>query len=118
MTFTTLTDAATLAAHLKDPQWVLFDCRFVLTDPEAGQRAYTDGHIPGARYAHLDADLSSAITATSGRHPLPDPEVLAGKLGRWGVDSSKQVVAYDDAAGAIAARLWWLLRWLGHEAVA
>jgi len=94
------------------------DCRFVLTDPEAGRRAYAAGHIPGARYAHLNEDLSSPVTATSGRHPLPYPKVLAEKLGHWGIDKTSQVVAYDDTFGAMAARLWWLLRWLGHEAVA
>lgn len=115
---TTLVDTETLARHLDDPRWVIFDCRFVLTDPQAGQRAYVAGHIPAARYAHLEEDLCGAVTATSGRHPLPDPDELARKLGDWGVDGSKQVVVYDDSFGAIAARLWWLLRWLGHEACA
>ncbi len=118
MVFTTLVDTTTVAAHLDDPDWVVFDCRFDLTKPDAGQRAYAEAHIPGARYAHLDNDLSSPITANSGRHPLPDVEVLAAKLGRWGVDRHKQVVAYDGGAGAVAARLWWVLRWLGHNAVA
>jgi thiosulfate/3-mercaptopyruvate sulfurtransferase len=118
MVFTTLVDTATVAAHLDDPDWVVFDCRFDLTKPDAGQRAYAEAHIPGARYAHLDNDLSSPITANSGRHPLPDVEVLSAKLGRWGVGRRTQVVAYDGGAGAVAARLWWLLRWLGHEAVA
>ena len=118
MVFTTLVDTATVAAHLDDPDWVVFDCRFDLTKPDAGQHAYAEAHIPGARYAHLDNDLSSPITANSGRHPLPDVEVLAAKLGRWGVDRHKQVVAYDGGAGAVAARLWWVLRWLGHNAVA
>jgi thiosulfate/3-mercaptopyruvate sulfurtransferase len=116
--FTTVVDSATLAAHLADPDWVVFDCRFDLSKPDAGQRAYAEAHIPGARYAHLDNDLSSPITATSGRHPLPDAQLLAEKLGRWGVGGRTQVVAYDGGAGAVAARLWWLLRWLGHEAVA
>ena len=114
----TLTDCHTLALHLHDPDWVIVDCRFALSDPGAGQRAYVAGHIPGARYAHLNDDLSSAITAASGRHPLPDPAVLAEKLGAWGIDRSKQVVAYDDSFGAMASRLWWLLRWLGHDGVA
>jgi len=115
---TTLVDTETLSRHLDDPRWVVVDCRFVLTDPEAGRRAYTAGHIPGARYAHLDEDLSSHIMPTSGRHPLPYPNTLAEKLGRWGIDKTSQVVVYDDSFGAMAARLWWLLRWLGHEAVA
>lgn len=118
MAFTTLIDTATLAAHLDNPQWVVVDCRFVLRDPSAGRRAYEAAHIPGARYAHLNDDLSSPPTARSGRHPLPDPERSAQTLGAWGIDATKQVIAYDDSSGAIAARLWWLLRWLGHGAVA
>lgn len=118
MAYTTLVDTDTLGSKLQDPRWIIFDCRFVLTDVEAGRRAYSEGHVPGARYAHLDEDLSSPITPESGRHPLPDAVVLVHKLGRWGVDSTKQVVVYDDSAGAIAARLWWLLRWLGHYDVA
>jgi thiosulfate/3-mercaptopyruvate sulfurtransferase len=115
---TTLVETHVLARHLGDPEWVVVDCRFVLTDPDAGRRAYALSHIPGARYAHLDEDLSSPVTAVSGRHPLPSPTRLAEKLGAWGIDHSKQVVAYDDTFGAMASRLWWLLRWLGHEAVA
>lgn len=116
--FTTLVDTDTLARHLADPRWVVVDCRFTLTDAAAGRRAWTAGHIPGARYAHLDEDLSSPITPHTGRHPLPDPNALARKLGAWGIDESKQVVVYDDTFGAMASRLWWLLRWLGHESVA
>ena len=115
---TTLVDTETLSRHLDDPRWAIVDCRFILTDPEAGRRAYLVGHIPGARYAHLNEDLSSPVTPTSGRHPLPYPNTLAEKLGGFGIDKTKQVVVYDDSLGAIAARLWWLLRWLGHEAVA
>jgi thiosulfate/3-mercaptopyruvate sulfurtransferase len=118
MLLTTLVNTETLSRHLDDPRWVVVDCRFVLTNPDAGQRAYAAGHVPGARYAHLDNDLCSPITPASGRHPLPFPRVLAEKLGRWGIDKSSQVVVYDDTFGAMAARLWWLLRWLGHEAVA
>lgn len=115
---TTLVDTSTLARHLNDPSWVVVDCRFVLSDPEAGRRAYQAGHIPGARYAHLEEDLSGPVTPASGRHPLPDPDVLAGRLGRWAIDGTRQVVVYDDSFGAIAARLWWLLRWLGHPGCA
>jgi thiosulfate/3-mercaptopyruvate sulfurtransferase len=118
MTFTTLIDPTQLADHLHDPQWIIFDCRFTLTDTAAGRRAYNEGHIPSARYAHLDEDLSSPITPATGRHPLPNPEILARKLGAWGVDETKQVVVYDATFGAMAARLWWLLRWLGHHNVA
>ena len=114
----TLVSTEELAAHLEDPDWVVIDCRFTLTEPEAGRAAYARSHIPGARYAHLDDDLSSPKTATSGRHPLPDPARLAAKLGQWGVGEKTQVVVYDDSFGSIAVRLWWLLRWLGHDAVA
>lgn len=113
-----LIDPATLAARLGDPRWVVADCRFTLSNTEAGRRAYLAGHIPGARYAHLDDDLSSPVTPTSGRHPLPDPQGLANRLGTWGIDADTQVVVYDDSFGSMAARLWWLLRWLGHGAVA
>lgn len=118
MAFKTLVSTEQLAAHIDSPDWVVFDCRFTLTDPQAGRRAYAAGHIPGARYAHLDDDLSSPITASSGRHPLPDPEQLAAKLGAWGVGPDTQVVVYDDSFGSMAVRMWWLLRWLGHDAVA
>ncbi len=116
--YKTLIDCHTLALHIHDPQWVVVDCRFMLSDPGAGRRAYDAGHIDRARYAHLNDDLSSPVTPHSGRHPLPDPQRLAAKLGEWGIDNSKQVIAYDDSFGAMAARLWWLLRWLGHDAVA
>ena len=116
--YRTLIDCHTLALHIHDPQWVVLDCRFALSDPDAGRRAYEAGHIDRARYAHLNDDLSSPVTPHSGRHPLPDPHRLAAKLGAWGIDNSKQVIAYDDSFGAMAARLWWLLRWLGHDAVA
>lgn len=118
MILTTLVDTDTLSRHINDPRWVVMDCRFSLADPGAGRRAYEAGHIPGARYAHIDEDLSSPVTPVSGRHPLPYPNVLAEKLGRWGIDKTRQVVVYDDTFGAMASRLWWLLRWLGHEAVA
>lgn len=118
MTYRTLVEPEQLAAHLDDPAWVTVDCRFDLHEPDSGGYAYAARHIPGARYAHLDNDLSSRKRATSGRHPLPDPGALAATLGRWGIDNATQVVVYDDVKGAIAARLWWLLRWLGHEPVA
>src|SRR3990167_8200519 len=100
----TLVDAETLSRHLDDPRWVVVDCRFVLTDPEAGRRAYAAGHIPGARYAHLNEDLSSPVTPGSGRHPLPYPNMLAEKLGRWGIDKTSQVVVYDDSFCALGGR--------------
>lgn len=116
--FTTLIDAAELAGHLDDPAWVVIDCRFTLTDPAAGRRAYDKGHIPGARYADLEDDLSAPVGPGTGRHPLPAPEDLARRLGQWGIGKGVQVVVYDDIFGAIASRLWWMLRWLGHDAVA
>jgi len=112
--YNTLISSKDLAAHIEDPTWVVFDCRFTLTDTEAGRRDYAQSHIPGAIYVHLDEDLSSPITKTSGRHPLPDPAILSEKLSAWGVDDTKQLVVYDDAFGAVAGRMWWLLRWLGH----
>jgi thiosulfate/3-mercaptopyruvate sulfurtransferase len=116
--YKTIVDCQTLAGHLHDPDWVVVDCRFTLSDPEAGRRAYAVAHIPGARYAHLDDDLSGPKTATSGRHPLPDPQVLAKKFSVWGISRGKQLVCYDDTFGAMASRLWWLARWFGLESVA
>jgi len=114
----TLVSVATLAAHLDDPSWLVIDCRFDLANPSAGEKAFQDGHIPGAIYAHLDRDLAAPVTAATGRHPLPEPGAFAAKLGAWGVGANTQVVAYDNDVGMYAARLWWMLRWLGHEAVA
>jgi len=96
----------------------LIDCRFDLTRPDWGAAAYAAGHIPGAVHAHLDHDLSGPVTPRSGRHPLPSRDAFAATLGRLGVDRSAQVVAYDQANGAHASRLWWLLRWMGHSRVA
>ncbi len=117
--FQTLIRTEQLAARPDPSRWRIVDCRFSLMEPERGQADYLAGHVPGAVYAHLDRDLSGPVLpGRTGRHPLPDPEVLARKLGAWGIGPDSQVVAYDDATGGIAARLWWLLRWLGHEAVA
>ena len=118
MRFTTLVSTEQLAQHLDDPDWIVFDCRFTLTNTEAGRTAYQQGHIPGARYVHLDEDMSSAVTPASGRHPLPEVQVFADKLSRWGVDNRKQVIVYDDSFGSMAVKMWWLLRWLGHDNVA
>ena len=93
MTYTTLISTATLQQQLNNPDWVIIDCRFSLADTEAGARAYRHGHIPTARYAGLDKDLSSAITDFTGRHPLPDFALLAKKLGNWGITNTSQVVA-------------------------
>lgn len=118
MTFDTLVDCATLAAHLDAPDWRVFDCRFDLADTGRGERAYREAHLPGAWYAHLDRDLSGPVTPRTGRHPLPAVDALAGWLGAHGVQAGTQVVAYDDSGGTMAVRLWWLLRWLGHTRVA
>jgi thiosulfate/3-mercaptopyruvate sulfurtransferase len=118
MAYTTLISAAELADNINNPDWVVFDCRFSLADSEAGGKAYRQGHIPGSRYAHLNDDLSSPVKSYTGRHPLPDFAQLAKKLGSWGVGNRSQVVVYDDAGGAFAGRLWWLLRCMGHSQVA
>jgi thiosulfate/3-mercaptopyruvate sulfurtransferase len=118
MSESTLVDARTLHAHLADPDWRVVDCRFDLANPAAGEAAFAAGHVAGAVYAHLDRDLSAPRTERSGRHPLPEPDAAAATFGRLGIDSRTQVVAYDDSAGMYAARLWWMLRWLGHERVA
>ncbi len=118
MYINTLVSTEDLAAHLGDPHWIIVDCRFTLTDPDAGRQAYAKAHIPGARYVHLDDDLSAPITDSSGRHPLPDPQTLGDRFSQWGIGVNRQVVVYDDSYGAMATRLWWMLRWLGHPAVA
>jgi thiosulfate/3-mercaptopyruvate sulfurtransferase len=118
MSYTTLVDAATLKAHLDDPQWLVIDVRHQLADTGYGERAYADSHIPGAVFLHCDRDLSGPVNGCNGRHPLPDSDKLARCLGEVGVTASTQVVVYDDAQGMIAGRLWWLLRWLGHDKVA
>jgi thiosulfate/3-mercaptopyruvate sulfurtransferase len=117
MAITPLIDVGALRSQLGRPGLIVVDCRFTLTEPAAGRVAYERGHIPGARYADLDRDLSRRPTPAEGRHPLPDRAAFAAKLGEWGIDEDTTVVAYDDASGAIAARLWWLLRWMGHAAV-
>jgi thiosulfate/3-mercaptopyruvate sulfurtransferase len=116
--FTTLVDAATLAAQLDREDLVLFDCRFDLGNTAWGESEYAVAHIPGAQYLHLDRDLSGPVTESSGRHPLPDPHELARRLGSRGVGNHVQIVAYDQGNGAHAARLWWLARWIGLRAVA
>ncbi len=114
-----LVTTAELAAHLGDSGWLPVDCRFSLSDVSIGRRQYDEGHIPGAVYAHLDDDLSGPVKpGQTGRHPLPAVPEVAARFSAWGIEEGVQVVAYDDAGGQIAARLWWLLRYLGHDAVA
>lgn len=115
----TIIDIETLAAHLHDPDWAIVDCRFDLFDKAAGEQAYERGHIPGAVYAHLERDLSAPIdpSGAGGRHPLPTPERMADVFSSLGIDDTVHVVAYDDTSGHYAARLWWMLRFMGHESV-
>jgi len=118
VTFTTLIGAVALRDMVGKPGIAVIDCRFDLMNPEGGRRAYLEGHIPGARYADLNRDLSAPITAASGRHPLPTPNEFAATLARLGIGRATQVIAYDDSAGTFAARAWWMLRWVGHPAAA
>lgn len=118
MPFTTLISTDELAARLDDPALVIVDCRFDLADPGWGQRVFTDQHLPRAVYGSLDRDLSGPKTGVNGRHPLPDPTLLAGTFASWGIGDGVQVVIYDQDTGMYASRLWWELRWLGHDAVA
>ena len=114
--YTTLVSTDQLARHLDD--WAIIDCRFDLQHEQWGREEHRAAHIPGAVYASLNDDLSGARTGTNGRHPIPDVDALAATLGRLGIDRSTQVVAYDQDAGSYASRLWWLLRYAGHDAVA
>ncbi len=117
-TWRTLVQAEEVAARLDDPRLAIFDCRCDLMQPQAGAERHAAGHLPRAAFADLNRDLSSAPTAASGRHPLPAPQDFAAWLRARGVNGDTQVVAYDDATGMFAARLWWMLRWLGHDRVA
>lgn len=122
MTFTTLISAAELAQHVFDHDWVVIDCRHDLAKPNAGQQAYTEGHIPNAQFAHLDHELAGDKIGAGGkfrgRHPLPDRAAFIATLQQWGISENTQVVAYDAHGGMFAARLWWMLKWVGHDAVA
>ncbi len=114
MVFSTLISASDLAAHLKDANVIVCDCRHDLAHYELGRNAYAQAHIPGARFLHLDEDLSGPKTGINGRHPLPHPITFTLRLAALGIDNSKQVVAYDSSGGVYASRLWWMLRWVGH----
>jgi len=116
--FKTLIAAAELNTIASSGDVRIFDCRFNLADPESGYQAYCQGHIGGAVYVHLETDLSAPRTPGDGRHPLPGRDAMIETFARLGISGGDQVVAYDDAHGMIAARLWWMLRYLGHEAVA
>jgi thiosulfate/3-mercaptopyruvate sulfurtransferase len=116
MMHTTLVSTQQLADHLKD--WRVFDCRHDLMKPDLGAQQYREAHIPGALFAHMEHDLSGPKTGKNGRHPLPDPAVFVSWLGKQGLRKEHQVVCYDSANGSTAARLWWMLRWIGHKNVA
>ena len=116
--YATIVSTAIVAEYLNDPDWRIFDCRHQLADVAYGERVYALGHLPGASFLHLDRDLSGPMNGHNGRHPLPDLERLATKLADAGISDRTQVVVYDDAGGMIAGRLWWLLRWMGHDRVA
>ena len=116
--YKSLVSVADAARLLTAGQCCVFDCSFDLANPDKGSLLYAAGHVAGARYLHLDRDLAGPPTGTNGRHPLPDRRILSEKLREEGLNNADQVFAYDNAGGPFAARLWWLLRWLGHENVA
>lgn len=119
MIYSTLISALELARHVFDPGWVVVDCRYSLDDAERGLRDYAEQHVSGAVYAHLDADLSGEIVSgRTGRHPLPSLDEMAETFSSMGITRGVQVVAYDDVGGAVAARLWWMLHFCGHDAAA
>ena len=118
MAHTTIVSTEELASHLGDPDWVVVDVRSDLLDPSAGRMAYSESHIAGAVFADINVDLAGEPGGGRGRHPLPSPDEFAERAGALGIDRSVQVVAYDAADGMYASRLWWMLRSLGHEAVA
>ncbi len=111
----TLVSTEELAAH---PEWRVFDCRHDLANPALGEQQYLEAHIPGALFAHLDRDLSGTKTGDNGRHPLPEPKTFVNWVGKQGLQLADQVLCYDGGSGSIASRLWWMLRWVGHESVA
>lgn len=114
----TLVDAATLASHLDDPSWVAIDCRHALADFSLGRTLYEHSHVAGAFFADVESDLAGAKTGTNGRHPLPDPQAFAHFLRACGVNGDTQIVAYDAGGDMFASRLWFLSRWIGHDACA
>src|SRR5580765_7146051 len=118
MAFRTLISTSALAMHLDDDHVAIVDCRFQLAEESWGEQAYAASHIPHAVYAHLDRDLSGPKSGTNGRHPLPDADAAARTFARLGITSGVQVVAYDQDNGMYASRLWWMLRWLGHDTAA
>ena len=118
MPYKTIISAEDLKNNIDNNDFIVFDCRCDISDSSYGRSAYNDGHIQNSIFIDVDHDLASEKTVDSGRHPLPDPEILSEKLSQWGMNSSKQVVVYDDAGGAFASRMWWIFKWLGHTNVA
>jgi thiosulfate/3-mercaptopyruvate sulfurtransferase len=116
--YTTLIEAAQLRALIDEPDLVLIDCRHSLADTSLGERQYRAGHIPGARFLHLDRDLSGTMTGANGRHPLPHPDAMRLRFGQLGIGPGAQVIAYDEGNSMVSVRVWWLLNWLGHPEVA
>lgn len=116
--YTTLIEVEDVFAHLIDPDWVVVDCRFDLTNVEWGFKDYQQGHIPGSVYVHLDHDCSASPAPHTGRHPLPSPQEFASTLEKLGISNHSQVVTLDTSGGSFAARFWWMLKWLGHSSVA
>jgi thiosulfate/3-mercaptopyruvate sulfurtransferase len=115
---TTLISTDVLAEHLVSPSWLIADCRYNLNDASWGRAQYETAHIPGAVFIDVAHDLAGRRTGTNGRHPLPPVEDMTTTFGRLGIADDVQVIAYDQDAGAFASRLWWMLRYLGHDAVA
>jgi len=118
MSYKTIISADNLMKNLNNEDFIIFDCRCDISDSSYGIDAYNEGHIENAIFVDIDHDLASEKTASSGRHPLPDPQLLSEKLSQWGMTNNKQAIVYDDAGGAFAGRMWWILKWLGHNNVA
>ena len=118
MSYKTIISAKDLLTNINNKEFVVFDCRCDIKDSKFGIQSYTEGHIENAIFVDIDMDLASEKTQSSGRHPLPEPNILSEKLSQWGLSNSKQAVVYDDVGGAFAGRMWWILKWLGHKNVA
>ena len=118
MSYKTIISAKDLIKNLGNDNFIIFDCRCDISDSSYGIDAYNEGHIENSIFVDIDHDLASEKTADSGRHPLPDPKLFSEKLSQWGMTNNKQAVIYDDAGGAFAGRMWWILKWLGHSDVA
>ena len=118
MSYKTIISADNLMKNINNKDFIIFDCRCDISDSSYGVNAYNEGHIENSIFVDVDHDLASEKTANSGRHPLPDPQLLSEKLSQWGMTNNKQAIVYDDAGGAFASRMWWILKWLGHTNVA